>query len=141
MIKLVSELENVILDQIEKLNQDDVMAKPKEAELLISRSKVISDLSNNFIEIQKPKLDAQRIKIEAVKVAQDAKGLGYENYLGIEDGDINNYSPDNIERVPLKIFSIFAHLGGTIKGQPELTRLRIAQAKLKHEILNKKENR
>ncbi len=55
------------------------------------------------------------------------------------DGDINNYSPDNIERVPLKIFSIFAHLGGTIKGQPELTRLRIAQAKLKHEILNKKE--
>ncbi len=84
MIKLVSELENVILDQIEKLNQDDVMAKPKEAELLISRSKVISDLSNNFIEIQKTKLDAQRIKIEAVKVAQDAKGLGYENYLGIE---------------------------------------------------------
>ena len=44
----------------------------------------MSDLTGNIIEIQKVKIDAQRVRIEAVKVAQDACGLGYENYLGIE---------------------------------------------------------
>ena len=79
------ELEATLLDQIEKLNQDDIMDKPEEADRLIARSKAMSDLTDNIIEIQKVKIDAQRVKIEAVKVVQDACGLGYENYLGIED--------------------------------------------------------
>lgn len=80
----IDELEATLLDQIEKLNQDDIMDKPEEADRLIARSKAMSDLTGNIIEIQKVKIDAQRVKIEAVKVAQDACGLGYENYLGIE---------------------------------------------------------
>lgn len=80
----IDELEATLLDQIEKLNQDDVMTTPEEADHLIARSKAMSDLTGNIIEIQKVKIDAQRVKIEAVKVAQDACGLGYENYLGIE---------------------------------------------------------
>ena len=79
----IDELESTLLDQIEKLNQDDVMTAPEEADRLIARSKAMSDLTDNIIEIQKVKIDAQRVKIEAVKVAQDAFGLGYENYLGI----------------------------------------------------------
>ena len=80
----IDELETTLLDQIEKLNQDDVMTTPEEVDRLIARSKAMSDLTGNIIEIQKVKIDAQRVKIEAVKVAQDACGLGYENYLGIE---------------------------------------------------------
>ena len=80
----IDELESTLLDQIEKLNQDDVMTTPEEADRLIARSKAMSDLTDNIIEIQKVKIDAQRVRIEAVKVAQDACGLGYENYLGIE---------------------------------------------------------
>lgn len=80
----IDELETTLLDQIEKLNQDDVMTTPEEADRLIARSKAMSDLTDNIIEIQKVKIDAQRVRIEAVKVAQDACGLGYENYLGIE---------------------------------------------------------
>lgn len=80
----IDELETTLLDQIEKLNQDDVMTNPEEADRLIARSKAMSDLTDNIIEIQKVKIDAQRVRIEAVKVAQDACGLGYENYLGIE---------------------------------------------------------
>lgn len=80
----IEELEATLLDQIEKLNQDDVMVSDKDNEQLIARSKVMSELTNSYIEIQKTKIDAQRVKIEAVKIVQDACGLGYENYLGIE---------------------------------------------------------
>lgn len=80
----IEELEATLLDQIEKLNQDDIMDKPEEADRLIARSKAMSDLTDNIIEIQKVKIDAQRVKIEAVKIVQDSCGLGYENYLGIE---------------------------------------------------------
>ena len=82
----ISELEKVILDQIEKLNQDDVCATEDESRQLIERSKAISDLTNAFMKIQDTKLDEQRLKIEAVKVVSDkAFGLKFENYLGIED--------------------------------------------------------
>lgn len=80
----IEELENTLLDQIEKLNQDDVLINPEEADRLIARSKAMSELTDSLIDIQRVKIDAQRVKIEAVKVAQDACGLGYENYLGIE---------------------------------------------------------
>lgn len=63
----IDELESTLLDQIEKLNQDDVMTNPEEADRLIARSKAMSDLTDNIIEIQKVKIDAQRVRIEAVK--------------------------------------------------------------------------
>ena len=80
----IEELEATLLDQIEKLNQDDIMDKPEEADRLIARSKAMSELTDSIIDIQRVKIDAQRVKIEAVKVAMDSCGLGYENYLGIE---------------------------------------------------------
>lgn len=80
----IEELENTLLDQIEKLNQDDILKAPEECDRLIARSKAMSELTDSIIDIQRVKIDAQRVKIEAVKVAQDACGLGYENYLGIE---------------------------------------------------------
>lgn len=46
------------------------------------------------------------------------------------DGNSRNFSPDNIERVPLKILSIFGNLGGRVQNNPDLTRLNIARAKL-----------
>lgn len=57
------------------------------------------------------------------------------NYIFL-DGDNRNFSPDNIERVPLKLMGIFCNLGGTEKGQPETTRARLAQARLKHALLD-----
>lgn len=56
------------------------------------------------------------------------------NYIFL-DGNSRNFSPDNIERVPLKLMGIFNLLGGTAE-TPELTRLRIAQAKLKYKTLD-----
>lgn len=60
------------------------------------------------------------------------------NYIFL-DGDNRNFHPDNIARVPLNIISVFNTLGGTIKGEPELTRLRLTQAILKSKILDKLE--
>lgn len=51
------------------------------------------------------------------------------NYIFL-DGNSRNFSPDNIARIPLKIMGIFGNLGGTVPGNPELTRLNIAHAKL-----------
>lgn len=56
------------------------------------------------------------------------------NYIFL-DGNSRNFAPDNIERVPLKLMGIFNLLGGTAE-TPELTRLRIAQAKLKYKTLD-----
>lgn len=52
------------------------------------------------------------------------------NYIFL-DGNNRNFNPNNIERVPLKLMGIFNRLGGCAKGNPEVTRLRILQAKLK----------
>lgn len=52
------------------------------------------------------------------------------NYIFL-DGDNRNFSPDNIERVPIKLMGIFCGLGGTVKGLPECTRLNITRARLK----------
>lgn len=85
MADRILELENVLLDQIEKLNDDSVMSDTEQVKNLIERSRAVSDLTNSFIEIQKTKLDAQKVKIEAVKVASNqGYGLKFEKYLGIE---------------------------------------------------------
>ena len=56
------------------------------------------------------------------------------NYIFL-DGNNRNFAPDNIERVPLKLMGIFNLMGG-IAETPELTRLRIAQVKLKAKCLD-----
>ena len=88
MTTRTQELEDIILEQIEKLNQDDIMSTPEELKNLLDRSKAISELTDSLINIQRTKIDAQRVRIEAVRVAKDQQGLGYEKYLGIQnDGD------------------------------------------------------
>lgn len=57
------------------------------------------------------------------------------NYVFL-DGNNRNFSPENIERVPLYVMGIFNLYGGCEKGNPEITRLRIAQAKLKYAIMD-----
>lgn len=57
------------------------------------------------------------------------------NYIFL-DGDNRNFSPGNIERVPLKTMGVFNSLGGCVKGHPELTRLNVARAKLKQAELD-----
>lgn len=52
------------------------------------------------------------------------------NYIFL-DGNTRNFHPENIERVPLSLMGIFAGLGGTVPGEPELTRLNILRARLK----------
>lgn len=72
----VKELENVLLDQIEKLNDDSLFEDEGKAKLIIEKSKAISDLSRNFTEIQ-------RMKLEVVRHAEN-NGTLYTKYLGIE---------------------------------------------------------
>lgn len=72
----MQELEDVLMDQIEKLNDDTILDKPEEAKLLIERSKEITGLANSVIEIN-------RTKLEIVKELNRGGNL-YEKYLGIE---------------------------------------------------------
>lgn len=72
-----SELENVLLDQIEKLNDDSICEDIEQAKVLVERSKAISELSRNFTEIQKTKLDIVR--------HAEINGNLYTKYLGIEE--------------------------------------------------------
>lgn len=57
------------------------------------------------------------------------------NYIFL-DGNNRNFSPDNIERVPLDIMGIFNNLGGTVEGNAEATRLRVLQVKMKKAMLD-----
>lgn len=71
------ELENVLLNQIEMLNDESILTDKESASIAIEKSKAISDLTGNFTELQKVKLDI-------VKTAMNAKGV-YDKYLGIEE--------------------------------------------------------
>lgn len=72
----VKELEDVLLDQIEKLNDDSIMDDPEKAKILIDKSKSMTDLTNAYIGVQ-------RMKLDVVKELNKGGNL-YENYLGIE---------------------------------------------------------
>lgn len=61
------------------------------------------------------------------------------NYVFL-DGDNRNFSPENIERVPIKFMGLFNIAGGCEKGNPELTKLRILQVKMKLAIYDAGEN-
>ena len=66
---------------------------------------------------------------------EEIKNEGRTNYIFL-DGDIRNFHPDNIARVPINVISVFNSLGGTVNRHPELTRLRLAEAKLKIKTLD-----
>lgn len=70
------ELENVLLNQIEMLNDESILTDKESATIAIEKSKAISDLTGNFTELQKVKLDI-------VKTAMKEKGV-YNKYLGLE---------------------------------------------------------
>lgn len=74
----LAELENVLMDQIEKLNDDSIGEDKEATRLMVDRSKSIADLAKNMVEIQ-------RLKLDCVKEMNNNGGL-YENYLGITDG-------------------------------------------------------
>lgn len=57
------------------------------------------------------------------------------NYIFL-DGDSRNFDPANIERVSLSCMGVFNLMGGCEKGNPELTKLRVMQAKLKIAMLD-----
>ena len=70
------ELENVLLNQIEMMNDESILTDEESAIIAIKKSKAISDLTGNFTELQKVKLDI-------VKTAMKEQGV-YDKYLGIE---------------------------------------------------------
>lgn len=72
----ILELEDTLLDQIEKLNDDSLMDNEEDARILIGRSKAISDLANSYVEIN-------RMKLDIVRELNSNGGL-YKQYLGIE---------------------------------------------------------
>ena len=72
------ELEKVLLDQIEKLNQDDLMADPESAKTLIDKSHAMSELAGQYITMQNTKL--------AIVKELNNGGTIYEKFLGIEAG-------------------------------------------------------
>lgn len=74
----INELENVLLDQIEKLNDDTIFEDKEKAGILVERSKAISSLTQNFVNVQ-------NMKLNVVKTLSENGGI-YESYLGIEDG-------------------------------------------------------
>lgn len=72
----LDELENTLLDQIEKLNDDSLADDPETARLMIEKSKVMSDLAGRVNEMN-------RLKLDIYKEA-NANGGIYEKLLGIE---------------------------------------------------------
>lgn len=62
------ELENVLLNQIEMLNDESILTDKESATIAIEKSKAISDLTGNFTELQKVKLDI-------VKTARKERGV------------------------------------------------------------------
>ncbi len=73
----LNELEMVLLDQIEKLNDDSVGEDEIATKLMVDRSKAISDLANNVMSLN-------RLKLDVVKCIE-INGELYDKYLGLED--------------------------------------------------------
>lgn len=74
------ELENVLLDQIEKLSDDSLFEDEQKARIVIEKSRAISDLSENFTTLQQTKLAiAKEISKDIVYNDVQLKG-----FLGIE---------------------------------------------------------
>ena len=72
----MDELEAVLLDQIEKLNDDSLGEDVEKAQMMIDKSKAISDLAGRVN-------DLNRLKLDVYKEA-NANGGVYEKMLGID---------------------------------------------------------
>ncbi len=72
----MDELEAVLLDQIEKLNDDSLAEDVEKAQMMIDKSKAISDLAGRVN-------DLNRLKLDIYKEA-NANGGVYEKMLGID---------------------------------------------------------
>ena len=75
MMKM-DELENALLDQIEKLNDDSLAEDKENAQIMIEKSKAMSDLAGRIN-------DLNRLKLDVYKEA-NANGGVYEKMLGID---------------------------------------------------------
>lgn len=76
----IKELEETILDQIEKLNDDSIADDPEAIQRMIDRSNAIAQLTDSFVGIN-------RMKLDVVKEL-NKNGSLYENYLGITDAKL-----------------------------------------------------
>ena len=72
----MDELEAVLLDQIEKLNDDSLAEDVEKAQMMIDKSKAISDLAGRVN-------DLNRLKLDVYKDANASGGV-YEKLLGID---------------------------------------------------------
>ena len=72
----MDELEATLLDQIEKLNDDSLAEDVEKAQMMIEKSKAMSELAGRIN-------DLNRLKLDVYKEA-NANGGVYEKMLGIE---------------------------------------------------------
>ena len=79
-VNRLKELEEMLLDQVEKLNDDSIADDLEATQKLIDRSKAMEGLADQIVEIN-------RLKLDVVKEMNSNGGL-YENYLGIEDNTL-----------------------------------------------------
>ena len=75
----VAELEVTLLDQIEKLNDDSILADPASAKVLIDRSMAMKGLTDSYIEMT-------RVKLDIVRELRKGDEQKVCSFLGIEDG-------------------------------------------------------
>ena len=75
----VTELEVTLLDQIEKLNDDSILADPASAKVLIDRSMAMKGLTDSYIEMT-------RVKLDMVRELRKGTDPRVCSFLGIEDG-------------------------------------------------------
>ena len=87
------------------------------------------------IKIAQPNVWISKAQFVYMQAHPDEDYSERSNYMFL-DGDTRNFDPDNIARVSLKIIGIFNSMGGTIRGDAEATRIRLAQAKLKRATLD-----
>ena len=85
----IEELEKTILDQIEKLSDDSIAPDSKDARVVIEKSRCMSELASNIIEMKKVRNDEARVKIDAVRamhetsIGNKVSDRTVQKYLGI----------------------------------------------------------
>lgn len=87
------------------------------------------------IKIAQPNVWISKAQFVYMQAHPDEDYSERSNYMFL-DGNTRNFDPDNIARVSLKIIGIFNSMGGTVRGNAEATRIRLAQAKLKRATLD-----
>lgn len=83
-MKTIEELEKALLGQVETLSDDSIFSDREQAQALVDRSRAMGELAGKILDIQKQKLEEQRLRLDIVKCVSENGGL-YENYLGIPE--------------------------------------------------------